>query len=406
MQLSPMSRLFSFFETSYQPGFIATSKVIANTVPRTAITRNSNERKEVLFNEITQGSTLFVALPITSAIANPIQSKLAGVSKELIKTENSKAVSTAMIEGGEALANKVKAAKLGKSIGASLFIAALLVATSYLRNYRTIKRTGFSDYKKVVGLGGNVPPTPEEKIKADKAAQKNLNIIKGLVVGGALAWLGTMVGFGRLAQKGGAVFEKGGFLNPNRLKNWMQHWAFVGKNNNQINGIFNSDKQTLWVWGIPSFAGWFLGCRDKFEFIEQSSKFATFWAGYIGTKRFINKFMFKKERAKLAEAAGGAIPATYKAIREKVANGQMTEAVGKQLTKFKNKNWLTLTGMNFFIAGVMPLVFNIFFSKWRYAREHGAGSRTQYEHPGGQISQQLNFRQWLTQVQYQQRQTV
>ncbi len=396
LKLSPMGSLFSFFESSYQPGFIALSKVIANTMPRVAITRSASERKEVLFNEVTQGATLFVLLAALSPIGNHIQSWFSGkdISKAMIKAENTTAIKEALQSGGEMLANRLKVAKLGKSIGASLFIASTLIATTYLRNYRTIKRTGFSDYKKIVGLEGDIQPTPEDKVKADKAAKKNLNIIKGLMAGGTALWIGTMGAFGLMAKRGNPkLFSESGVFKPDRLANWMKHWSFVGKNSNQINGLFNSKKQTLWVWGIPSFAGWFLGCRDKYELVEQTSKFATFWAGYIGTPMFINKVFKGKEGSLLENLKNSAenttlekLPATYNAVKEKVASGQMTEAVGKQIERAKNNKWYSLTGLNFLIAGVLPLVFNIGFSKWRHQREMANKAITTPTLPNPQVN--------------------
>lgn len=398
LALNPMSRLFSFFETQYEPGFVLMSKILANTAPRLAITRNSNERGEVLFNELTQGSTLFLSLPVTSAVGNPIQAKLAGVSKDLIKERNTTALEKAMKTGGDDLVRKLQVAKLGKSIGASLFIASLLIATSYLRNYRTIKKTGFADYKKVIGLGGNTSPTEADRIKAEKALTKNKRIMQGLVAGGLLAWALTMGGAGLIARRGKAIFAENGFLNPKRLADWMKHWAFTGKNSNQINGLFNSKKQTLWVWGIPSFLGWFLGCRDKFELAEQSSKFATFWAGYIGAPMLVQSLLFQKQKKNLTAAAGGALPKTYTEIKEKVAKGLMDKKLGQALIKFKNKGWLALTGLNLLIAGILPLVFNIFFSKWRYQRDLMNRPRPEFNHPGGTLASQPGFGQWIRQV--------
>ena len=363
LALSPLALMFSFFETSYQPGFQALSKVTANVIPRVAITRSAGERKEVLFNEVTQGATLFVSLPILSGLANPIIAKLSGVPRHLIKMENESAIAEAAKLGGEALVNKLKVAKLGKSFGASAFIAALLMGTTYLRNYRTVKRTGFSDYKKVVGLGGPPPkPTAEDKAKADAAMRKNLNIIKGLLVGGAAAFIGIMGGAGLMARRGKS------FSKP-LMDKLMQHWSFVGRSSNQINGPFRSQWQTLFVWGIPSYAGWLLGCRDKYEVVEQMSKFATFLAGYFFTPRIVQKVMAKRHKALLEKgAAHGAM--TYTNIINHIA--QADHGLAKQLLKFKNKQWGILTVSNFMLAGVLPLVFNQLFSKWRYQREHSA----------------------------------
>ena len=130
--------------------------------------------------------------------------------------------------------------------------------------------------------------------------------------------------------------------------------------------------------------------------VEQTSKFATFWAGYIGTPMVVQKLMYQKQKNKLVEAlAGEAMPKTYTEIREKVTKGLMDERLGKGLIHFKNKGWMTLTGMNLLIAGVLPLVFNIGFSKWRYQRNLAAQPRPQFNHPGGMLVQKPAFDQWM-----------
>lgn len=396
LPLSPMARMFGFFETTYEPGFNLLSKIIANAIPRVAITRNKSERQEVLFNEVTQGSLLFLALPITSILAEPLQAMFSGLSARLIRMRNSEALAEATEKGGELLANKLKIAKLGKSLGASAFIASLLIAITYLRNYRTIKRTGFSDYKQVVGLGGaGKQPTAEDKIKAEQAMRKNVKKIEWLAAGGAAAWLAIMGGAGLLARRGTGLVK-----NTALLDKLMKHWAFVGKNSNQINGPFRSQWQTLFVWGIPSYLGWFLGCRDKYELIEQSSKFATFLAGYFYMPKLVRKILSRKNKALLEEGAKYG-EMTYTNISKNVA--AKAPELAKKLIGYKNRQWALLTGLNFLVAGVLPLVFNIIFSKWRHIREqkaeaqgHPAVAQAQPQpvfQPSGQL-QHKTFAQW------------
>ena len=380
--------MFSFFETSYEPGFLAASKVLANGVPRTAITRTSDERKEVIFNEVTQGSTLFLALPVTSVIGNYAQSAFSGISPKMLAMANADAFQQT---SGKVL-RQLKTAKLGKSLGASLMIASLLISTTYLRNYRTIKRTGFSDYKDVVGLGGPRTSTEQDKIKAEAAMKKNLNIIKGLLIGGAATGLTTMAVFGAIARKDGKMLSRTGVLNPKRLNKLFDRWAFVGKRSNQINGPFKPSQtmfgnQGLWVWGIPSYLGWFLGCRDKYEVAEQSSKFATFWAGYMATPRLIGKWMAKKHKALFAEAEKFGGTGTYTKIKTQIAD--KAPELAKRLEKQKTNQWLWLMGVNILVAGALPIVFNIMFNKWRYAREQNEKTVQAPNNPALQAQQQL-----------------
>lgn len=360
--VGPLTQLFSFFERAYEPGFILLSKIFGNVLPRTAITRNSAERKEVLFNELTQGSTLFVMLPLGSAVASPIQQWFSGISARQISGQN--AVVLAGLKGLER--QRVLIAKLGKSLGVSALIASMLVATTYLRNYRTIRRTGFSDYKQVVGLGGAKTPTAEDRRQADAAAQKNLRIIQGLLIGGLAAMLGTMGVAGWIARRGNLMLKPGGFLAPERLERWFKDWAFVGKHSNQINAVQKSAKQSLWVWGVPSYLGWFLGCRDQYEVIEQASKFGTFLLGYITTPRLVRALMERVDE-KVLDKAARFKPLNYGKVLDTVSK-EAPELTQPLLRHLNTRNALALA-VNLVVVGAMPVVFNQFFTAWRYRRE-------------------------------------
>lgn len=369
---SPLTRMFHLFENRYEPGFLVLSKFMANSAPRLAFTRNKNERQEVLFNELVQGSALFVLLPITAPIGDFVQGKLAGIPRQWLKMRNADALAQAGRWGGERLQNSLKVAKLGKSLGASAFIAAMLVATTYLRNYRTIQRTGFSDYQKVVGLGGNVQPTAEDRVKAEAAMRKNMNIIKGLFAGGALAWLSVMGGAGWLVRRGKNLLGTGGKISTARLDHLMKHAAFVGKNSNQVNGPFRSQWQTLLVWGLPSYLGWFLGCRDKYEVVEQASKFLTFLGGYFWSPRVVNAVISRRYADLLKQAAPYG-EMTYTNVLNKIR--PENPVLAEQLVRLKNRQWGMLTGLNFVVAGALPVLFNIMFSRWRYQRSQAAAGQ-------------------------------
>ncbi len=411
-----IARMYSWFETSYEPGFILLSKIFGNTVPRTAITRNAEERKEVLFNELTQGATLFLTLPLVSPIANKIQSLFYGrsdVTAATLKQANATVVRAAGREGGIQAVRRLKILKLGKSFGVSAFAAAALIATTYLRNYRTIKRTGFSDYKQVVGLGEKRDPTPEERAQAERAAQRNLNIVFGLLAGGALAGAGIMGGAAYLAKNVDKFFRKGGLFTiksmERGLNHLFKHWALVGKNSNQINSVFKSTKQTLWVWGIPSYLGWFLGCRDKYEVAEQASKFATFVAGYIWVPKLAGWLRGKLDKLKLVNRES-VLPhlfengkprfdmtKLYSEIINKMGKKAETRGTARQLIKLYNANNMAILGLNLFVIGALPIIFNIFFSAWRHKREEAARpvsfGAVPFNHPGGTLRRK-SFQAW------------
>ncbi len=368
--VGPLTTLFSFFERAYEPGFILLSKIFGNVLPRTAITRNNSERKEVLFNELTQGSTLFVMLPLGSAVANPLQQWFSGISARQISGQN--AVVLSGLKGIER--QRVLIAKLGKSLGVSALIASMLVATTYLRNYRTIRRTGFSDYKQVVGLGGSQAPTAEDRNQADEAARKNLKIIQGLLLGGLAAMVGIMGVAGWIARRGNLMLKPSGFLNPERLERWFKDWAFVGKHSNQINAVQKSAKQSLWVWGVPSYLGWFLGCRDQYEVIEQASKFGTFLLGYITTPRLVRALMERVD-AKVLDKATRFKPLNYGKVLETVSK-EAPELTQPLLRHLNTRNALALA-VNLVVVGAMPVVFNQFFTAWRYRREQAEQAETE-----------------------------
>lgn len=397
--ISAATKLFSYFESSYEPGFVLVSKIMGNMLPRVAITRSWEERKEVTFNEITQASGLFVTLPIASALFNPIQGWMAGIPSKLIKMKNDEAFKGL---SGEAL-QQLKVAKLGKSLGVSAVIAFLMLVMPYWRNYRTIKRTGFSDYKKVVALGGKQEPTAEDRKQAAVANQKNLKLIRiflGLAGASALA---TMAGAGLLARRGSKILADGGFLNPQRLGALFKDWGFVGKSSNQINALEKSVKQTLWVWGIPSYIGWFLGCRDAYEFVEQGAKFATFVLGYVATPKIFKGLMEFKDRELLKpfrNEAGKVILPTYEKIMKEIAIKE--PELAKSLLKHLNsKKGVSLVG-NLFAIGVLPVLFNVWFSAWRFNKENAEPPTpvVPFRHPGGTL-QHKSFNTWGTPQAFQ-----
>jgi hypothetical protein len=388
------TQLFNFFETSYEPGFVLVSKLVGNMLPRVAITRTWDERKEVTFNEATQTAGLFVTLPIASALFNPIQSWFSGIPSRLIQMRNAEAFQEL---SGEAL-QKLKVAKLGKSLGVSAVIASLMLLMPYWRNYRTIKKTGFSDYKKVVALGGKQEPTAEDRAEAAEANRKNALWIKrflGLAVGSSLL---LMAGAGLIARRGSRMLGANGLLNPQRLDGLFKEWAFVGKNSDQFNALEKSVKQTLWVWGVPSYIGWFAGCRDGYEVVEQMAKFTTFVAGYVATPKLFKALMEWKDAPLLKQFTqpnGKIAVPSYQTILKDIApaNPELAQSL---LTHLNTRKGVSLFG-NLFVIGVLPVLFNVWFSAWRYKRENEEPLPPvmPFNHPGGHI-QHKPLTAWAT----------
>ncbi len=416
--------MYNWFESSYEPGFILISKLFGNVIPRVTICRTEDERKDVLFNEITQGATVFISLPFFSPMANWIQEKFyqgKDITGKDLKLFNATALLKAEKAGGAQQVRRLKILKLGKSFGVSVMTAAALMAITYYRNYYTIKRTGFSDYKQVVGLGGGGTPTPEEKIKADKAAQKNLDIIKYLMTGGAIVGLLGMGGAAVLARKANRIFRQDGTFTLKKLDHWLndtfKHWALVGKNNDQINSVFKSSKQTLWVWGVPSYAAWILACRDKYEVVEQLSKFATFVAGYIGVPKLTQWVRGKLDKSGWLNPKE-ILPTLAKAIKEQKYDatqlyneiihkmGKTDPKNAKKLIKLWNTNNMAILALNVFVIGALPIIFNIFFSAERHKREEAKAKATlkttPFQHPGGRLYRK-SFQNWGAGVQAQNR---
>ncbi len=417
--LGPVNRgiasMYNWFETSYEPGFILLSKIFGNTIPRVAICRTEDERKDVAFNEITQGATLFVLLPLLSPIANWVQDKLyqgKEITGRHLKMENAKAFNEAKRAGGIRQVRRLKILKLGKAFGVSAVTAAGLMAITYYRNYWTIKRTGFSDYTQIVGLEGNKEPTPAQRAEAEQAAEKNLNIVKGIMGGSAIIALLGMGGAAMLARRANALFKPGGTFNLKKMDEWLnngvKHWALVGKNNNQINSVFKSTKQTLWVWGVPSYFAWIMACRDKYEVAEQLSKFATFVAGYVGVPKLtawmrnkldqsgrINKRALLSAFNEAAQKKKYDMTRVYNQLIHKM--GKTHPRVTKDLIRLWNANNMGILALNVFVIGALPIVFNIFFSAWRHQREEAEKQATlktyTFQHPGGRLYRK-NFQNW------------
>ncbi len=366
LPLSWISRMFLFFETQYEPGFILVSKVLGNAAPRIAITRNWDERKEVIFNETTQTAGFFLALPVGSALLNPVQSWFAGVPAAQLRMKNELALAKLT---GRQLQN-LKVAKLGKSLGVFAFIAFLKIAMPYIRNWHTIHSTGFSEYKDLVALGGKRTPTAEDLRKSEIANRKNIARIKALLATGIVSAFAIMAAAGAIVRGNGKALSRTGWLNPSRLESIFKSFALVGKNSNQVMSLTKSMKPTFWFWGVPSYVGWFLGCRDKYEFVEQISKFGTFIAGYMGTTPFMGAVM-KRVDGKLLNhvkhvIGREALPSYEEVIQKNILK---TPPLAKRYLKHLNtKNGMSLL-LNLVVVGALPLIFNIYFSAWRYRRE-------------------------------------
>jgi hypothetical protein len=391
--LSAISQMIKFFETSYEPGFILVSKVLGNAIPRVVITRSPEERGDVFFNESTQTAGFFVTLPVASYLLNPVQSWLSKVSVKDIKARNDEAFAKYT---GLAL-NRLKIAKLGKSLGVLAFIAYLKIAMPYIRNYRTIRVTGFSDYKKVIALGGRSKPTEADRRRAEKGKKKDLKIIIGLMISGIINAAAVMALAGYYSRHPEKITAVNGLLNPKRMAMMIKNFALVGKRSNQVMSLEKSGIPTLWFWGVPSYLGWFLGCRDKYEVLEQVSKFGTFVAGYMGTTPLTAHIMKKINHHLMDEvnkAAGKTVevePSIYRRVLQyigflpkqtsiiKKTYPNYTDVIEKNVLKnpelklrylkYLDRKWIYSLTLNLFAVGVLPVVFNIFFSAWRFKRE-------------------------------------
>jgi hypothetical protein len=392
--LSPVTRMFHFFQTQYEPGFILTSKVVGNAVPRVAITRTWDERKEVAFNEVTHTAGLFAVLPLASRLFDPIQSWISGVPTQLIRMRNEEAFAKV---SGEAL-QQLKMAKLGKSLGVSSLLAFLMLLMPYWRNYRTIEKTGFSDYKKVVALGGKQTPTGQDLQEAAEANRKNRRLIQLFLGLGAASGLAMMGAAGLIARRGRTMLSSGLF-RPERLNKLLKDWGFVGKNSDQFYSIEKSAKQTFWVWGVPSYIGWFAGCRDGYELMEQGMKFLTFVLGYVATPKIFKSLMEFKDRALLKEfkdTTGKIALPSYDTVINKLSKTDPAKA-RVLLKHMDTRRGVSLIG-NLFVIGVLPLLFNIWFSAWRYKRENAdstGSSAPPLSTPTATPLQRKSFEAWM-----------
>ncbi len=417
--LGPINRglasLYNWLETSYEPGFLIISKIFGNTVPRVAICRTDNERKDVLFNEVTQGALMFITLPLFSPIANWMQDKFYGgkdISAKDLRLSNAVALRQAKKAGGAQQLRRLRVLKLGKAFGVSAIVAAGQLAISYVRNYRTIKKTGFADYKSVVGLGGQREPTAAERKEADKEAQKALNKVYAIMAGGVALGIAGMGGAGMLARRVNKIFSRDSKFSikymDQKLKDLFKHWALVGEKNNQINSVFKSTKQTLWVWGVPAYMGWLLACRDKYEVVEQLSKFATFVGGYVGVPKLAGWMRKKLDKGKwvnshellpklnsVAEDKKYDMTRMYNQLMHKM--GKTHPKTARSLIKLWNANNMAVLALNVFVIGALPIVFNIFFSSWRFKREEAERQANlgayKFQHPGGRLYRK-SFQSW------------
>lgn len=366
--VSPITRLFLFFDTQYEPGFILATKAFGSVPPRIAITRDKTERNEAIVHEALQIAGFFGLMPIVSGLFNPIQGMMANVSADKIRMHNE----TAFKSLSQASIQRIKVAKIGKSLGVLTFLALVKMAIPHMRNLYTIKATGLSRFTEVTGLSKPDPNSPQAKRNAKEAERKTIRSILTYVSAGAVGALAIMLAAGQICRSGKNAFASKGLLNPKRLETLFSNFALIGKNSNQISALTKSPAQTMWFWAAPFFIGLFAGCRDKYEIPERLSMLTTFLLGYVTVPKVIEKTLKRLDGSLLTEVkkyiGKEALPKhAYAAVLQEnlISDKNLAQ---RYIRHLDTKHGLSLLA-SLLVTGTLPLVFNVIFTKWRYQRD-------------------------------------
>ena len=156
---------------------------------------------------------------------------------------------------------------LGKSMTIFSVIASLLVASPFLRNFVTARRLGTTDFTQIVGERER-DVDPKARADAHIAGQRFLRIAGRIIGGGAAIALG-MLALTQLAIRRNANF---GTVPQFLLKH-------LGLEKGRFNNLAGLPSFLFWV--IPTYAGFTLASRDKFEYKEILLRFAAFNAAFF-----------------------------------------------------------------------------------------------------------------------------
>lgn len=378
-----ITRLFQWFEKNPISALVA-QDVMCFNIPPFLLARTKSEFLDIAPNllgwtSITAGSTIALP-PLLRRIASPIS----GVPVKHMATQLSEAAM-------EKMPQAEKLARLGVSFGFLFPFGAGFMATPFFRNYLTLKRTGTTDFEKIIGLRKEgtsdnsqaVNGRDDPKYKA--ALKKNLRAGWAVLAGGFGLGAASLAAFSVLARRSAAGKQ---LLNPELVQKLLNTYGLRGKTSNEVSGTW----PILLFWLAPPYLGWLMAARSKNERIEYAVKSANsiLWFSLFTPMFLKGTFARAFEKIKIptqveqvknpiAKGMQANLPSYQKLLS--MADGPQKEQALKILNRYSIASWVVPITM----LATTPQLLNIVFTKRRFAAQEkllqDAAQRQRQESP-------------------------
>lgn len=303
-------------------------EVTGINIPKVALTRSQDERRDAFYSEFGNTIGFFGAgLGINMAL------------NQILNTQQLRKKSLLAYRWGV----------LGRSAAIFSTGFAILWAMPFIRNYLTAKKTGSIRFTQVIGAHD-----PQESM--DYSLQHNLAdskrkslAILGLGLGGTvLATAGSRLA---IAKGWGKKAVNQLFKNP---KGWIHSLTLK-------DGQFANFGRVpaLLFWGVPAYGGWLHAARDSYERKEQLLKFVNFVTCFFGPSLLLQKHYEKK----LKQVVGKKATLSYRSITRNLSGKTRDKAL---------KIWATQSGVgmlsSIILLSTMPQLINIYLTRQRLIR--------------------------------------
>ncbi|MDH4378958.1 MAG: hypothetical protein QE263_03515 [Vampirovibrionales bacterium] len=266
--------------------FALVQEVAGSNLPKTFMTRTSNERVDVAAGQFGGTVAFFGSGWGLDKLLNWAYKRFAHIDLNALKE------STVPIA---AMEKRHLWAISGKSAAIFAIQGALYWAVPFARNILTAKRTGSGNFADVITNGNQQPVTTEQKRAKAQEAKEKIAYCKRMVCkilgGGALVALGALGLAAVGIKRGWGIGQLKGQWGNKLLETFALARGDLGN--------YPKWSQFLFI-AVASYAGWIHAVRDKFELKEQLLQFGGFLFGWFGPPAWA-KTLFNKRFQSLLE---------------------------------------------------------------------------------------------------------
>lgn len=296
--------------------FALAQEVAGSNLPKTFMTRTSNERVDVAAGQFGGTVAFFGSGWGLDKLLNWAYKRFAHIDMKVLKE------SAAPIA---AMEKRHLWAIAGKSAAIFAIQGALYWAVPFARNILTALRTGSGNFADVITNGTKQPLTPEQKEAKAKEAKEKIAYCKAMIAkivgGGALVALGALGLAGLGIKRGWGIGQLKGQWGNKLLETFALARGDLGN--------YPKWSQFLFI-AVASYAGWIHAVRDKFELKEQLLQFGGFLFGWFGPPAWAKTLFNKKFKSLLEKNVPN--KADAEALYENVMGTNWNGTAGKSLS--------------------------------------------------------------------------